>query len=107
MAQLAYLIEQTGITPAAVISFIVFNLLTIPCFAAVAAAKGETAKGKFKWTLLFWVATSYVASAAVYTVGEFVWPVAVWVAVIAAAVVGIVIYNKKMNKKEEKAKLLK
>ncbi len=106
VAQVAYLIEVTGITKAAVISFIIFNMLTIPCFAAVAAAKGETAKGKFKWTLLFWIATSYVASAAVYTVGEFVWPVAIWAVAIAAAVVGIVIYNKHMNKKEARAKLL-
>ena len=106
VAQVAYLIEVTGITKAAVISFIIFNMLTIPCFAAVAAAKGETAKGKFKWTLLFWIATSYVASAAVYTIGEFVWPVAIWAVAIAAAVVGIVIYNKHMNKKEARAKLL-
>ena len=92
---------------AGVISFILFNMLTIPCFAACAAAKGETKKGKFKWTILFWIATSYAASALVYTVGAFVWPIAIWLAVAAAAVVGIVIYNKKMNKKEAKAKLLK
>ena len=107
VAQVAYLLEQTGITPSAVISFILFNMLTIPCFAAVAAAKGETAKGKFKWTLLFWIATSYLVSAMVYTVGEFVWPVAIWAAVAVAAVVGIVIYNKKMQKKEARAKLLR
>ena len=107
VAQVAFLIAQTGITPAAVISFVIFNMLTIPCFAAVAAAKGETAKGKFKWTLLFWIATSYIVSAMVYTVGEFVWPVAIWAVVIAAAIVGIIIYNKQMNKKEAKAKLLK
>lgn len=107
VAQVAYLIQATGISMAGVISFIIFNMLTIPCFAACAAAKGETKKGKFKWTLLFWIATSYLVSALVYTVGEFVWPVAIWIAVVAAAVVGIVIYNKKMNKKEAKAKLLK
>ena len=107
MAQVAYLIEVTGITPAAVISFIIFNMLTIPCFAAVAAAKGETKKGKFKWTLLFWLTTSYIGGALVYTVGEFVWPIAIWAAVAVAAIVGIVVYNKKMDKKEARAKLLK
>ena len=107
VAQVAYLLEQTGITPSAVISFVLFNMLTIPCFAAVAAAKGETAKGKFKWTLLFWIATSYLVSAMVYTVGEFIWPVAIWAAVAVAVVVGIVIYNKKMQKKEARAKLLR
>ena len=107
VAQVAYLIEVTGITPAAVISFIIFNMLTIPCFAAVAAAKGETKKGKFKWTLLFWLTTSYIGGALVYTVGEFVWPIAIWAAVAVAAIVGIVVYNKKMDKKEARAKLLK
>ena len=107
IAQVEFLIGVTGISKAAVISFIIFNMLTIPCFAACAAAKGETKKGKFKWTLLFWITTSYIVSAAVYTVGEFVWPVAIWAVVITAAVVGIVIYNKQMNKKEARAKLLK
>ena len=51
----------TGITPAALVSFIVFNMTTIPCFAAVAAAKGELNKGKFKWTLLFWIVTSFIS----------------------------------------------
>jgi ferrous iron transport protein B len=35
------LISQTGITIPALLSFIAFNMTTIPCFAAVAAAKGE------------------------------------------------------------------
>ena len=107
VAQVAYLIEITGISKAAVISFIIFNMLTIPCFAAVAAAKGETKKGKFKFTLLFWLASSYIGGSLVYTVGEFIWPVAVWAVVIVGAVVGIVIYNKQMHKKEARAKLLK
>ena len=101
------MISSTGIGISGLIAFIVFNMTTIPCFAAVASAKGEIGKGKFKWTLLFWIATSYAASALVYTVGAFAWPIAIWLAVAAAAVVGIVIYNKKMNKKEAKAKLLK
>jgi ferrous iron transport protein B len=101
------MIAATGITPAGLISFIVFNMTTIPCFAAVATAKAELAKGKFAWTLLFWLASSYIAGAMVYTIGEFIWPVAVWADVITAAVVGIVIYNKQMNKKEARAKLLK
>lgn len=100
--QVAFLIEHTGIGKAAIIAFIVFNMLTIPCFAAVATAKAEVGKGKFKWTLLFWVATSYIGASAVYTIGEFVWPIAIWAVVIILAIVGIVIYNKKMAKKERK-----
>ena len=40
------MIAATGITPAGLISFIVFNMTTIPCFAAVATAKAELPKGK-------------------------------------------------------------
>ena len=60
------LIAATGIRPAGLISFIVFNMTTIPCFAAVATAKGEVGKGQFAWTLVFWVATSFIASASEY-----------------------------------------
>lgn len=89
------MVAGTGITWQALISFIVFNMTTIPCFAAVAAAKGETPKGKFKWTLLFWIATSYVASTIVYLVLSWWWTVFIVISV--AIIVGVVIhlYNKK------------
>ena len=79
----------------ALIAFIVFNMTTVPCFAACATAKAELPKGKFRWTLLFWLSVSYIAGAMVYTVGAYVWPLAIWVAVVAAAVAGIIIYNKR------------
>ena len=60
------MIHATGITWQGCISFIAFNMLTIPCFAACATAKAELPKGKFKWTLLFWIVTSFVGSAFVY-----------------------------------------
>ena len=104
VAEVVVMIGATGISVPALIAFIAFNMLTIPCFAAVAAAKGETAKGKFKWTLLFWIVTSYLVASMVYTVGEFVWPIAIWLVVAALAVVGIVWYNKRMDKKERREK---
>jgi ferrous iron transport protein B len=91
------MIAATGITPAGLISFIVFNMTTIPCFAAVATAKAELTKGKFFWTLLFWLATSFVASAAVYTVLSAWWTVFIWAAVAAAVTVGIVFWNKRKS----------
>ncbi len=78
---------------AALISFIAFNMTTIPCFAACATAKGELAKGKFKWTVMFWLASSYIIGAMVYTVGAFVWPLALWLALIAAVTALIVLRN--------------
>ena len=89
------MIAATGITPAGLISFIVFNMTTIPCFASVATAKAELAKGKFSWTLLFWLATSFIASAVVYTVLSAWWTVFLWAVVAAAATVGIIYWNKR------------
>ncbi|MBQ9729881.1 MAG: ferrous iron transporter B [Clostridia bacterium] len=93
------MIAATGISWQALISFIVFNMSTIPCFAAVATAKKELGKGKFRWTLLFWIATSYTAGAMAYTMLAFPWTIALWAAVIALVVVGVVLFNKKSKKK--------
>ncbi|MGN1061000.1 MAG: ferrous iron transporter B [Candidatus Coproplasma sp.] len=87
------LIQNTGITIPALISFIAFNMLTIPCFAACATAKAELPKGKFKWTLLFWVVTSYAVSSMIYTVGTWWWTLFIWLAVIAIIVTFIVLRN--------------
>ncbi len=85
------------ITVSALIAFIAFNMTTIPCFAACATAKAELPEGKFKWTLLFWVATSYVVSMMIYLIGweKSWWTVFIFAALIAAAVTGIVFWNKK------------
>ncbi|MDE7087777.1 MAG: ferrous iron transporter B, partial [Clostridia bacterium] len=93
VASAAAMIEGTGITWQAVIAFIIFNMTTIPCFAACATAKAELPKGKFKWTLLFWVVTSYVVSAMFYTVLSWWWTLFIWLAVIAVVVTFIVLRN--------------
>ncbi|MGN0804800.1 MAG: ferrous iron transporter B [Candidatus Coproplasma sp.] len=87
------LISNTGITIPALISFIAFNMLTIPCFAACATAKAELPKGKFKWTLLFWIITSYAVSSMIYTIGSWWWTSFIWVAVISVVVLFIVLRN--------------
>ena len=87
------MIGGTGITWQAVIAFIIFNMTTIPCFAACATAKAELPKGKFKWTLLFWVVTSYLVSALVYTVFSWWWTVFIWLAVFAVIITFIVLKN--------------
>lgn len=78
---------------AGLIAFITFNMTTIPCFAACATAKAELPEGKFKWTLLFWLAASYVISAMVYTVGSWWWTLFIWLAVIAVVTTFIVLRN--------------
>ena len=74
-------------------------MLTVPCFAAVATAKSELGKGKFRWTLLFWVFVSYLVSALVYTVGEWWWTVFIWLITGALAVLSIILRNKRADKK--------
>ena len=88
------MIQATGITVPALLSFIAFNMTTIPCFAAVATAKSELINKKtYNLTLLFWVATSYIVGAVVYTVGSWWWTAFIWALVAALAVVVIKLYN--------------
>ena len=103
------MISATGITWQGCISFIAFNMLTIPCFAACATAKAELPKGQFKWTLLFWIVVSYIGSAFVYCFlsmfakESLAWAIPVTVGLIACAVVaGFIIhfYNKKQDVKK-------
>ena len=88
------MITATDITIPALISFIAFNMLTVPCFAACATAKAELKEGTFKFTLLFWVVASYIISACVYTVGAFFWTAFIWAAAVAVVVALIVLNNK-------------
>lgn len=99
----AIMIKQTGITIPALISFIAFNMTTIPCFAAVATAKAELgSKKNFRNTLIFWLITSYIVGTVVYLVGSWWWTVFIFLAIAAGAVYGIVTFNRK---RDAKAKL--
>lgn len=51
------------LTNAQIYSFALFNLFTIPCFAAVATAKSESSKKGFIVTIIFWLLSSYIVSA--------------------------------------------
>ncbi len=95
------MIGATGITVPALIAFIAFNMLTIPCFAAVATAKAELPNKKsFNMTLLFWVCTSYITATMIYLIGSWWWTVFIFAALIAVAVILIVLYNKgKLHRK--------
>ena len=98
------MIEATGITIPALIAFIAFNMTTIPCFAAVATAKGELTKSKFNWTLVFWLVTSYVVSMMIYFIGSWWWTSFIFAVVIILAGFGIHFVNKlKLGKATIKA----
>lgn len=95
------MIAGTGITWQGLISFIVFNMTTIPCFAAVATAKGELTKKQFGGTLVFWLATSYFVSMMVYLVLSWWWTAFIFVAVFVAAGFGIHYFNKYRDSKNQ------
>ena len=106
------MIQATGITWQGCIAFIAFNMLTIPCFAAVATARAELPKGQFKWTLLFWIVASYIGSSFIYcflsmfSKQSLGWAIPVTFGMIAAAVVaGFVIHF--VNKRKDAKKLAK
>lgn len=79
------------------IAFIVFNMTTIPCFAAVSTAKAELPEKKLWKTILFWIATSYITSTIVYLVLSWWWTSFIF----AALAVGIGFLIHYLNKKKD------
>lgn len=98
IAEVAAMIEATGITIPALISFIAFNMTTIPCFAAVATTKGELTKKHFRGTLIFWLVTSYIVSMMIYLIGTYWWTAFIFVLVAIIGIFGIKFYNSNVIK---------
>lgn len=101
------IINATGVTIPALIAFIAFNMLTIPCFATVAAAKGELAgeKNAFRNTMLYWIATSYIVSMMIYLIGSWWWTAFIFAGIWAVVITLIVLWNKgKLPKLPKRAK---
>jgi len=58
-------------SPVAAVSFMAFNLLSVPCMAAVATAHAELRSAKWTWiTIFFWIATAWIVSFLIYQVGS-------------------------------------
>ena len=94
IAEVVYLIGATGITWQGLIAYTVFNMLTVPCFAAAATVRAETPKGKFRYTVAFWLLTSYVTSCVVYVVLTRWWTAFIAAALLAAVVALIALRNR-------------
>ena len=94
VSSVVVMIEQTGITWQGVIAFISFNMLTIPCFAACATAKAELPKGKFRYTLLFWLLSSYILSSMVFLVLSWWWTLFIFILLIALLCLAIWYINQ-------------
>lgn len=93
-----------GLSIPAAFSFMAFNLLTIPCMAAVSAARAELQNRRhFYLTLLFWFVNSYLISAVVYWSGVYLWLIPIVIAVIVLGIVLMYVPRKKTNVNEEVA----
>lgn len=102
VSYVAQMIAETGITVPGLLAFIAFNMTTIPCFAAVGTAKGELgSKKRYNWTLLFWLATSYIVGAMIYTVGTWWWTLLLWLIAAALTIVAVRAYGKRRAKGEK------
>ena len=93
--EVATMISATGINIPALIGFIAFNMTTIPCFATVATAKAELTNKKFKWTLLFWLTTSYIVSMMIYMIGTWWWTSFIFISIAIIVILTIILINKK------------
>lgn len=94
------MIQATGIGVPGLIAFIAFNMTTIPCFAAVGTAKAELMNNKsYHGTLIFWIVSSFIVAAAVYTIGSWWWTAFIWAVAIAITAYLVVLYNKRANAK--------
>lgn len=97
----------------ALVAFMAFNLLAVPCMAAVGAARGEFAEGKQKvkhkkgeprkmrestkklWTAIaFWFITAYVVSFVIYWIGAHWWTVFIFAALLAIGIALIELYRR-------------
>ncbi len=77
---LSALLDLGGTSMPAVLSFIVFNMLTLPCIATLSTARAELGKTEMWRTVFFWLVTAYAVSGLVYTVGLTPWAWLGWIA---------------------------
>ncbi|MDR2634997.1 MAG: ferrous iron transport protein B [Clostridiales bacterium] len=93
VAPIAVLIAALSI-PAA-FAFMAFNLLSVPCMAAVAAANGElNSKKHTAGAIIFWIMTAYVVAAIIYLIGTYWWTSLIF-AGIAAILVALSVLRQK------------
>lgn len=93
----------TSLSSVGLYAFAVFNLITLPCMAAIATAKAEQTRKEFIKTLCFWFGLSYVSSGLVYWIGtlyeiSFVIGILTSLGIVALFVSVILLRNKKSKR---------
>ena len=95
-------VTASGVSTAGVVAFMAFNLLSVPCMAAVGAATGELGSAKRTFgAIAFWVLTAYIVSMMIYLVGTYWWTVFIFAALLAGIIVAVHFINKKRFGKKE------
>ena len=104
--QAAFDVMLGSMTPAAMFAYMAFNLLSVPCMAAVGAAMGELNSAKKSAIAIgFWIVTSYVVSFVVFWLGNFntyMFPLSICVAVALAALIGWLIARQAIKSRKSK-----
>ena len=96
---ITYIVQATQISEGGIVSFTVFNMLTIPCFASVATAKSEIGDKKlYRNTIIFWLVSSYVIAALFFVMIDYKWTIGIILPVIVLIGVGLYFYDKYKNK---------
>lgn len=82
-----FIASMAGGYPAA-LAFMAFNLLSVPCMAAVGAASGEFRSKKKLWFAIgYWMATAYIVSALIFVCFYFPWVGITFLCLIAALII--------------------
>ena len=93
-----------SVTPAAILAYMSFNLLVIPCMAAVSAARGEFQSRRHFWyAIIFWIITAYICSMLVYfiatLIGKAWWVSLILLAILILGLVYSIIHSIKREKR--------
>lgn len=99
---IAALASLSVFTPLSAMSFMIFNLLSIPCFAAVATVYAELKS--YKWTvftILFWFITAWVVSFLVYQGGTLI-SGSNWINILIVAFIIFLIWFSFFRKRKKK-----
>ena len=89
-------------TPVSAYSFMIFNLLCAPCFAAIGAIKREMNNAKWTWAAIGWMSGfAYAASLVVYQFGSLINGGSFGIGTVAAGIVTCVVIWLLMRKGAE------
>ena len=95
-----------GLTTVAALAYLMFNLFTPPCFAAIGAMNSEMENRKWLWGgIAFQLATGYVVAFIVYQVGTLITTGALGTAflpglIAVSAIIGCIVYLMRKGSKK-------